>query len=538
MMHTNRNSKFSLYVLFLFLFGISENKAAAAVPTWSVNTSNYQYSMTFISVLNIQGYESHNANDMVGAFVNGECRGVAKPASFQASTGRYLAYLMVSSNVTTGEKVSFKIYDSKKDTVYTVPNTVDFSSDVSKGVASDPYVFYTDNIPSDLMLDNKSIEESKLIGTQVGAFTTVDSDNSGGFVYTLVPGVGDTNNASFKIEQNLLKTNAVFDYKTRSHYSILVKTTDAGGAFLIRQFTISVVKINKSPIIAKQNFTVNENSVAGTKVGIVKATDPYGNTMVFALRPNVDSSFVINAATGELSVFNPLKLDFEKTPVFSYYIVVTNNGTPAKSDSAIVVISLKDVNEAPVLKDGEFKISEKAATETFIGKAIASDQDANSVLSFRILNTSPVFDSLTQPFFINKATGDITVLNTKHLDFEANPVITLTVVVEDQFHLKGTALIKVKLTDELEPTVKAFNLFTPNGDGFNDLWEIENPVLYNDFTLTIFNSAGEIIVQRTGYQNDWDGTYRGKAVPEGTYFYDLRSKVNPQIYKGALTLMR
>lgn len=61
--------------------------------------------------------------------------------------------------------------------------------------------------------------------------------------------------------------------------------------------------------------------------------------------------------------------------------------------------------------------------------------------------------------------------------------------------------------------------FSPNGDGPNDFWVIDGVEKYSDCTINIFDGRGKRIYQKTGYSNDWDGTYQGKPVPGGTYYY-------------------
>lgn len=58
--------------------------------------------------------------------------------------------------------------------------------------------------------------------------------------------------------------------------------------------------------------------------------------------------------------------------------------------------------------------------------------------------------------------------------------------------------------------------FSPNGDGNNDIWNVRaetNP----DCILSIFDSRGRRIFEKGG--ENWDGTYQGQAVPEGTYYF-------------------
>ena len=58
--------------------------------------------------------------------------------------------------------------------------------------------------------------------------------------------------------------------------------------------------------------------------------------------------------------------------------------------------------------------------------------------------------------------------------------------------------------------------FSPNGDGLYDIWNVRaesNP----DCILTIFDGRGRRIFEKGG--ENWDGTYQGTAVPDGTYYY-------------------
>ncbi len=63
-------------------------------------------------------------------------------------------------------------------------------------------------------------------------------------------------------------------------------------------------------------------------------------------------------------------------------------------------------------------------------------------------------------------------------------------------------------------------VFTPNGDVQNDRWVIPGIENYNECTMNIFDGRGRRIFQVTGYPVEgWDGTFDGKEVPEGTYYF-------------------
>jgi gliding motility-associated-like protein/uncharacterized repeat protein (TIGR01451 family) len=81
------------------------------------------------------------------------------------------------------------------------------------------------------------------------------------------------------------------------------------------------------------------------------------------------------------------------------------------------------------------------------------------------------------------------------------------------------------------------NVFTPNGDGVNDAFEIPGLQTFPVNELTIMNRWGSTVYQKKGYNNDWNGS----GLNEGTYFYLLKVQGISgkwDIYKGYVTLLR
>lgn len=100
-------------------------------------------------------------------------------------------------------------------------------------------------LPTDIALSNTSVAENLPIGTTIGNFTSSDPDIGDTFTYTLVAGPGSADNASFTIVGDQLRTTAVFDFETKSSYTIRVRSTDAGGLSFEKQLSVSVS--NQSP---------------------------------------------------------------------------------------------------------------------------------------------------------------------------------------------------------------------------------------------------------------------------------------------------
>jgi len=69
------------------------------------------------------------------------------------------------------------------------------------------------------------------------------------------------------------------------------------------------------------------------------------------------------------------------------------------------------------------------------------------------------------------------------------------------------------------PDVKVYNGFSPNNDNINDLFVVEGLDGTVNDKISIFNRWGNLVFSSVNYQNDWNGTWNGEDLPDGTYFY-------------------
>ncbi|MBP6696716.1 MAG: gliding motility-associated C-terminal domain-containing protein [Flavobacteriales bacterium] len=82
--------------------------------------------------------------------------------------------------------------------------------------------------------------------------------------------------------------------------------------------------------------------------------------------------------------------------------------------------------------------------------------------------------------------------------------------------------------------------FTPNGDGWNDTWQLDQIDQFPEAEVEVYSRWGELLFQSVGYKTPWDGTYNGGLVPVGTYYYAIRLNHPdfPDPYTGPLTVIR
>lgn len=124
------------------------------------------------------------------------------------------------------------------------------------------------------------------------------------------------------------------------------------------------------------------------------------------------------------------------------------------------------------------------------------------------------------------------------LGCEATAQVTITVLPTED-----TTKVPVDTTDINPPgeteLLKIPNVFTPNDDGINDVWEIIHLDQYPISVLKVYSRWGVEVFSATGVHEPWDGTFQGNRLPADVYFYVLELN-NPQenVRSGSVTLIR
>ena len=135
-------------------------------------------------------------------------------------------------------------------------------ADTGDRVGADCENVNQNHAPTDLSLSPASVGENEPVATTVGTLTATDADAADTHAYSLVAGTGSGDNGSFTLAGTTLRTNAVFDYETKSSYSIRVRATDALNAGFEKQLTISVTdKVeNINPVAVDDSETTSEDT--------------------------------------------------------------------------------------------------------------------------------------------------------------------------------------------------------------------------------------------------------------------------------------
>ncbi len=81
------------------------------------------------------------------------------------------------------------------------------------------------------------------------------------------------------------------------------------------------------------------------------------------------------------------------------------------------------------------------------------------------------------------------------------------------------------------------SFFTPNNDGVNDIWELENSEFFPDFMISIYDRYGRLLSTFNNANNGWDGTFNGRLIPSSEYWYKLELS-SDRIVHGHFSLKR
>jgi gliding motility-associated-like protein len=276
--------------------------------------------------------------------------------------------------------------------------------------ATDPYnatytktfvIVVTDvnEVPSLIALSDSVILEGLPANTTVGIFTTTDEDFNSIHTYSLVSGLGDTDNALFAINSNTLVSNTTYSF-TNQTYSIRARTTDGGGLLLEKAFLISVRDSNYVPTDIIPSITsFDENIAIGTPVSTLTtidydSQDTHTLTLVSGLGSTDNSYFSI--------IGNVLQTDsainYEQKNIFYVRIKSTDPGNASVVKT--FTLTANDLNEAPtnMTLTGD-SILELEPINTLIGTLSSLDEDAGATHTYTL--TAGVGDTDNALFAIN-----------------------------------------------------------------------------------------------------------------------------------------
>lgn len=233
----------------------------------------------------------------------------------------------------------------------------------------------------------------------------------------------------FKIDSTgVITSTRTFDYEKEKGFTFKV-VADDGKAKDTMTVNIKVTDVNEPVHTKDTTFVVYEGKTG--EIGKVKGEDEDGKPVKFSCDDTVHYS--IDTNTGILRLVDPF--DYEVTKSDTVKVFVTDG---VFTDTAIVVVNVKNVNEPPVLQPNDSLTVPENCKNCIVGIITAVDPDSDKVIY-----------EVKEPGFTIDTNGVLKL--TDPLDYEKTPEVKITVIAKDSSGAADTATYVIKVTDINEP---------------------------------------------------------------------------------------
>ncbi len=166
------------------------------------------------------------------------------------------------------------------------------------------YIYDPNDAPTDIQLSNASLDEPVANGAIVGTLSSTDADAGDTHTYSLVSGTGDTNNAAFVVDGNLLRAGAAGP--APGYYSVRIQSDDGQGGTYAKAFSIAVGIPRITSILRKT--PAGQNTAANSAVFAVTFSKDVTGVLAadFGLTPLNGSSITgtVASVSGGPSVYD------------------------------------------------------------------------------------------------------------------------------------------------------------------------------------------------------------------------------------------
>ena len=433
------------------------------------------------------------------------------------------------------------------------------------------------------------INPTSVAGSIAGTTTVCAFSNAGNLTLSGNTGtvtgwqLSVNNGASWQPLQNTTTTQSYLNLIQTTWYRAIVKSG------VCKPDTTPHVIISVSPITIPGTLGGGGNFCGNTATGTLKLSGQNGNIQNWIMSTDSGSTW-----TNIVNITDSLQ--YSNVPATTWYgVMVKSGGCPADTSS------IEKVNVAPQTVAGTINSSKSVCygvgkdtirLEGRVGKVLNWLQSVNNGGTWTpIANQSDslVYNALTQTTWykavVQSGHCDIDSTNTVAITvFPKTPVdagtsatittgqsitlsgsgngtplwtpstwlsdpaifnpvatpettVTYTLYVTDSKNCVNSDTVTINVL-KMKYDGKITNMFTPNGDGINDTWHLQDIQKFPDNEVIVYNIYGQEVFTKKGYTNDWKGTYNGADLPDGTYYYVLRFDNSDVVFKGSVDILR
>jgi gliding motility-associated-like protein len=365
---------------------------------------------------------------------------------------------------------------------------------------------------TNISLASDALYENQPAGAAAGKLSATTQDAGAIFTYSLASGTGATDNSLFNIAGDMLKTAAPLNYEQKSTYHILVRAADQYGFAREQGITLSINNVNEVPtldVVADQTICYSGEQQSVHLSGISAGEDK-GQTTSLTVSADDATLFKSLTASG-----NKVQYTLQEGAAGKALVTVTlkdNGGTAHGGVDQLSRSFALTINPLPVM-------TITADNANPVSKGILTRLTASGAASYQWSNGPGIQSGWNQAILVIRPEQDATYTVT------GNSAEGCT--AQQHYALQTVADYKLICN----------NLISPNGDGKNDTWIIQNIESYPHNEVKIFDRSGRMIYHKKTYDNQWNGTLNGGRLHPGTYYYVFIVDGGKKIFKGFIELL-
>ena len=351
-------------------------------------------------------------------------------------------------------------------------------------------------LPSDIALANSSIDENNAVGAVIGVLSATDANTSDTHTYSLVAGTGDTDNASFSISGSDLVAAVVFDYETKSTYSVRIAVDDGKGGTFEKAFALTVTDVMN----ASQTITF----------GALAAVTSGGAS--FELTATASSGLPVSYSSSDVSVAS----------VSGSTVTIVGTGTTditASQAGDLDYAAATDVTQSLVVKQTQTITFNALAAVTFGGADFDPGATASSTLNVSYSSSDALVASVSGNMvtIVGAGTTVITASQTGDADYIAAPDVAQDLVVNQADQTITLTPVTNKVT-----TDAPFNVAVSSTSGLPVTLTVSGgPATISAATLTLDGTSGTVTI--TASQAGNSNYHAATSVEESFDVVDMRT---------------
>ena len=321
--------------------------------------------------------------------------------------------------------------------------------------------------PTQITISVSTVAENNVSGISIATISSLDYDASDSHSYSLVSGEGDTDNSIFTINGTELITNEVFDFETKTSYSIRIRATDSNYGYSEAIIIIQVSDINEAPDLSASisDQTINEDTSAGSITFTVTDAESSPCSMSLSITssdqtlfPDNNLSYTCNENSYTITATPAANENGQATIT----LVVTDTGGLTATTSFNLTVT--EINDSPFLS-------------TISGQSTLEDTSI-SAINFTVTDAESDVSSLT----VSALSSDLSLVAIGNITFSGTGT-NKTISITPTANAFGFVTIIVSASDGSLTSTSAFQLTITSVNDLPTISSVSNQSI-NEDTVT------------------------------------------------------